>query len=230
MTVNSHKSLFITLVTAAMIGLTGASCSQRPIDDQVTDWLTDADGTDTLFTTSDLSTFEVSGRVRRLHTLTYYDIIPDGKGGFTIPDSMNCTETVVYFDTLGRYVPRRDERIRRDSAGRIVRWEDHRPNLRRIHGGFLRDTLAYTRLSDNVLTTSGMGEFAVTVYDNDHRIVGQFSDPMTDGDQTAVFNVYLEADSLANWTSRMGVWTTRSHGCRPHVSYTLDRRTIDYWK
>ena len=95
MSSGNPKSLFVTLVTAVAIGLTGASCSQRPIDDQVTDWLTDADGTDTLFTTSDLSTFEVSGHVRKLHTLTYYNVIPDGKGDFLIPDSMNCTETVV---------------------------------------------------------------------------------------------------------------------------------------
>lgn len=207
------------------------ACGRQPIDDQFSEWVEQTDGSDSdQALTPDLKVFEVSGPARKIHTVTYYGVIPCADGQFQIPDSLNCTETTVYIDTLGRYVPRRDERVRRDSAGRIVSWEDRRPNLRRIDGGFLRDTLGYTHISENVLTTTGMGEYAVTVYDNDHRIVGQYTDPLTDGEKTAVFNVYLDEDDRGSWTRRMGVWTTQTSGQRPHVSYTLDQRDITYWR
>lgn len=208
-----------------------AACGQQPIDDQFTEWVEENDGSDSDAALSpDLKVFEVNGPAKKIHTVTYYGVTPCSDGQFQITDSLNCTETTVYIDTLGRYVPRRDERVSRDSAGRIVSWEDHRPNLRRIHGGFLRDTLGYTHISNNVLTTSGMGEFAVTVYDNDHRIVGQYTDPLVDGEKTVVFNIYLDQDDRGSWTRRMGVWTTQSTGQRPHVSYTLDQRDITYWR
>ena len=137
-------------------------------------------------------------------------------------------KTVVYFDSLGNYVPRRDERIKRDEYGRIVRWEDRRPNLRRVHGGFLKDTLTYRHISPNVVQSAGMGDYAITVYDDNRRVVGQYTDPIAAGEQSAVFNLYRSEDERGNWTERLSVWTTQAPGSRPHVSYTLTRRDIKY--
>lgn len=181
------------------------------------------------FESSDLALFELRHRVRNVTTTTYYNVTPgpDSVAVDTMPE--NRLTTVIYFDSLGRYVQRRDERIRRDSLGRIIRWEDHRPNLRRLHGGFLKDTLSYRHLSSNVVQTSGMGDYAITVYDDDHRIVGQYTDPLVDGEHTAVFNIYRAEDSRGNWTERLSTWTTQTPGQRPHISYTLDRREIAYY-
>ncbi|MDE6394354.1 MAG: hypothetical protein K2K77_03335, partial [Duncaniella sp.] len=134
--------IFICLAVVAAC-LT-ASCTGLGNDDRT------VAGTDT-FETSDLSLFELRHRVRNVTTTTYYNVIPgpDSIAIDTMPE--NRLTTVIYFDTLGRYVTRRDERIRRDSLGRIIRWEDHRPNLRRLHGGFLKDTLSYRHVSPNVV-------------------------------------------------------------------------------
>lgn len=184
----------------------------------------------TLFETSDLSLFELRHRVRRVTATTYYNVTPgpDSVAVDTMPS--NVVTTIIYFDTLGHYVARRDERIERDQWGRIIRWEDRRPNLRRIHGGFLKDTLSYQHTSQNVVRTSGMGDYAITVYDDNRRIVGQYTDPLIDGEHTAVFNLYRAEDSLGNWTERLSVWTTQTPGSRPHISYTLDRRDIIYYR
>ena len=180
-------------------------------------------------TTSDLALFELRDRVKRVTTTTYYNVTPgpDSVAIDTLP--ANRLTTVVYFDSLGRYVPRRDERLRRDEQGRIIRWEDRRPNLRRLHGGYLKDTLTYRHTSPNVVQTSGMGDYAVTVYDDNHRIVGQYTDPLVDGEHTAVFNIYRDGDQRGNWTERLSVWTTQTPGARPHISYSLDRREIIYY-
>ena len=186
---------------------------------------------DYIFESSDLSLFELNHRVKRVRSTVYYNVTsPDGADSMrvdTLPGGK--VETVIYFDTLGHYVERRDERIRRDKQGRIVRWDDRRPNLRRVHGGFLRDTLTYSHISPNVVTTSGMGDFAVTVYDDRHRVVGQYTDPLTEGEHTAVFNLYRAEDPYGNWTERLSVWTTQTPGSRPHISYTLEKRDISYY-
>lgn len=186
---------------------------------------------DYVFESSDLSLFELNHRVKRVRSTVYYNVTPpDGADSLrvdTLPGGK--VETVIYFDTLGRYVERRDEKLLRDEQGRIVRWDDRRPNLRRVHGGFLRDTLAYRHLSPNVVTTSGMGDFAVTVYDDRHRVVGQYTDPLSEGEHTAVFNLYRAEDPYGNWTERLSVWTTQTPGSRPHISYTLERRDISYY-
>lgn len=204
---------------------------------------------DYVFESSDLALFELHHRVKRVTTTTYYDVTPvtpDSVTVDTLPD--HRIQTVVYFDTLGHYLARRDERITRDDLGRIIRWDDRRPNLRRVHGGFLRDTLTYRHISPNVVTSSGMGDFAVTVYDDRSRIVGQYTDPLSapapkastadeppprpkrvTDTNTAVFNIYRAEDSHGNWTERLSVWTTQAPDSRPHISYTLERRTITYY-
>lgn len=182
-----------------------------------------------IFETTDLSLFELRHRVKRVVKTTYWQATPGPDSVEVDTAAVNVTVTTAYFDTLGRYVARRDERLRRDEQERITRWEDRRPNLRRQHGGFLKDTLGYTHVSSNVVMSEGMGDFAVTVYDDERRIVGQYTDPVVDGEHTAVFNLYRATDSLGNWTERLSVWTTQQPGARPHISYTLDRRKIVYY-
>lgn len=201
------------------------SCAGENVDDQPSIRSSEEE----LFETSDLSLFELRDRVKRVTTYTYYNVTPDADS--VIIDSLpgSVVTTVAYFDSLGHYVPRRDERLRRDEWGRIVRWEDRRPNLRRVHGGFLKDTLSYRHVSSNVVQTTGMGDYSVTVYDDRHRIVGQYTDPLVDGEHTAVFNLYRDEDIRGNWTERLSVWTTQTTGSRPHLSYSLDKREIVYY-
>lgn len=191
-------------------------------------WTTADDG-DELFETSDLSLFELRHRVKRVTTTTFYNVTPGPDSVAIDTTAVKPLVTTVYFDQLGHYVPRRDERVKRDEWGRIIRWEDRRPNLRRLHGGFLKDTLTYRHDSPNVVRTSGMGDYAVTVYDDHRRVVGQYTDPLADGEHTAVFNLYRKEDRRGNWTERLSVWTTQTPGARPHVSYSLDRREITYY-
>lgn len=213
-----HKLLIIIAALAA----TACSPTVASPDEE-------AAGEQPVFETTDLSLFELRHRVKSATKTTYYRATPDGDSVNIDTAASHVAVSVAYFDTLGNYVTRQDERLRRDQWGRIIRWEDRRPNHGRLSGGFLKDTLSYRHLSANVVETSGMGDFAVTVYDNDRRIVGQYTDPLVDGDHTAVFNLYREADSLGNWTERLSVWTTQSTGRRPHISYTLERRKIVYW-
>ena len=187
----------------------------------------EADGE--LFETSDLSLFELRDRVKRVTTNTYYNVTLDADSVIIDSVPANVVTTEVYFDSLGHYVPRRDERLRRDEWGRIVRWEDRRPNLRRVHGGFLKDTLSYRHVSSNVVQSTGMGDYSITVYDDRRRVVGQYTDPLADGEHTAVFNLYRDEDERGNWTERLSVWTTQSTSSRPHISYSLDRREIVYY-
>lgn len=187
----------------------------------------EADGE--LFETSDLSLFELRDRVKRVTTNTYYNVTLDADSVIIDSVAANVVTTEVYFDSLGHYVPRRDERLRRDEWGRIVRWEDRRPNLRRVHGGFLKDTLSYRHISSNVVQSTGMGDYSITVYDDRRRVVGQYTDPLADGEHTAVFNLYRDEDERGNWTERLSVWTTQSTGSRPHISYSFDRREIVYY-
>lgn len=184
------------------------------------------------FESPDLSLNELSGRVRSVKTTTFYKATPDGDFLNVEVDTMpaNVMVTTVYFDSLGNYVARRDERIRRDDLGRMTRWEDRRPNLNRQHGGFLKDTLSYEYVSPNLMRTEGMAEYATIVYDDRHRVVGQYSAPAIDGETSAVFNLYRTEDAEGNWTERLSIWNTAQPGSRPHTSYTLERREITYYR
>lgn len=184
------------------------------------------------FETPDLSLNELTGRVKSVRTTTFYKAAPDRDFVNVEVDTMpeNMMVTTVYFDSLGTYVARRDERIRRDAEGRMTRWEDRRPNLNRQHGGFLKDTLSYEHISPYLLSTEGMAEYATIVYDERHRVVGQYSAPAVDGETSAVFNLYRTEDEEGNWTERLSVWNTAQPGDRPHTSYTLERREITYYR
>ena len=215
----------LTIASVILLAASTFSCGGRGHDDSIA--TSEPDGE--LFESTDLSLFELRHRVKKVVKTTYFRATPGPDSVAVDTASAHVTVTVAYFDSLGNYVARRDERIVRDELGRMIRWEDRRPNLNRLHGGFLKDTLSYRHISPNVVETSGMGDFAVTVYDDDRRIVGQYTDPLVDGDHTAVFNLYRASDSRGNWTERLGVWTTQSAGARPHLSYTLERREITYW-
>lgn len=179
---------------------------------------------------SDLRMFELSGPVKECTKETFYSIRLLENDKVEVDSAPNKRHTAkLYFDKLGNYVPSADERVDRDDKGRIVYWRDRRPNAKGVDPGMLRDTLRYTHLNNNVLQSRGMGEFAVTVYDSENRIVGQYSDPDIEGTTMAAFNVYRSFDHRGNWTERMTVWTTQSRRGRPHVSYTLDSRVITYY-
>ncbi len=219
----SHKLLSLSILLAST-----AACSHVGEGDDVYDNPNKDEAG--VFETSDLSLFELRHKVKRVTRTTYLNVRQEKDSLVVDTTAANRLETTIYFDSLGQYVPRRDERLRRDKEGRIIRWEDRKPNLRRLHGGFLKDTLTYEHLSDNVVCSGGMGDYAITVYDDKHNIVGQYTDPLVDGEHTACFNVYRDFDDHGNWTERMSVWTTQSTGQRPHVSHTLERREITYYK
>ena len=138
--------LFLALATSCIDSHTSGS------DDA---WATTDDDNE-LFETSDLSLFELRHRVKRVTTTTFYNVTPGPDSVAIDTTAVKPLVTTVYFDQLGHYVPRRDERVKRDEWGRIIRWEDRRPNLRRLHGGFLKDTLTYRHDSPNVVRTSGI--------------------------------------------------------------------------
>ncbi|MDE6325719.1 MAG: hypothetical protein K2M02_06070 [Duncaniella sp.] len=181
----------------------------------------------------DLAVFELCGRVRNVTKTTYYNVtLIDGDSLSIDTNAVNRIETKIYFDSLGHYVKRRNERIERDSEGRIIKWSDGRPNIKGLHGGFLRDTLRYNHVSENLVESSGMGQFATTIYDDNHRIIGQYTNPLSDknsGDIGSCFNIYRAEDDRGNWTERLTVWVTQGKSESPHVSYTVDTREIIYY-
>ena len=179
---------------------------------------------------SDLRMFELRGNVKAVECTTYYNVKAQGNT-FDVDTSATARRTVsLYFDELGNYVPSQHELVKRDSLGRLTYWRDRRPNAGKVDPGVLRDTLSYVHENDFVLRTSGMGETAVTVYDNHNRIVGQYSKPDVDGVTMSAYNIYTNTDDRGNWTERTTVWVTNAPGKRPHVSYTAESRTIEYYK
>lgn len=211
-------SILITLSIAT------AGCSAPVVADE------EGEAVNARFESADLSLFELHGRVKSATKTTYYKMTPSGDSLAIDTIAANRLVTTIYFDTLGNYVPRRYERLKRDNEGRIVRWEDRKPNLGKLHGGFLKDTLGYEHVSPNVVKSDGMSDFAITVYDDNHNIVGQYTDPIVEGEHTACFNVYREFDPKGNWIKRFSVWTTQQPGGKPHISYTAEEREIKYYR
>lgn len=176
----------------------------------------------------DLRYYELKGNVKSSKITTFFGVRPDDAS--MAVDSSRMTSSTAYFDKLGGYVAKENERIRRDGQGRIVRWEDRRPNLKSAHPGFLKDTLTYEYVTPNQLVSRGRGAMSVIVFDDDCKIVGQFIHPEFADAEMSAFNVYKEFDRHGNWTERLTVWTTRGSGDRlPDVHYSLDRREITYY-
>lgn len=178
--------------------------------------------------TPDRAFFELVDDVKEARTLTYWRVTQQGDSLVADTTAATRTERAVYFDKRGNYLAKEHETVKRDSLDRIVRWEDHRPNAT-AHPGFLRDTLAYDFSNINALTVTGMGERATVVRDDRGNIVGQYATPLTQGANISAINVIKATDKHGNWTERLTVWTTHTPGNKPHVSYTIDRRTIIYY-
>jgi len=204
-------------------------------DDKDKDIWVSEETTDSVSTTatqtgySDLRMFELKGNVKECITYSYYNISLNNNEPVVDTAIVKPRVTRLYFDRMGGYVKAADELIKRDDHGRIIYWRDRRPNAKGVHPGMLRDTLHYRHVNDNIIESSGMGEEAVTVYDNDGKIVGMCSEPGVKDSGMSAFNIYRHFDSQNNWVERVTVWTTRSSGGMPHVSYSLDRRTITYY-
>lgn len=219
---------FIPYLTASVLAVL-CSCSFFEKEETADVW--ESQSTER-FTSADLDVFELHGNVRNARTTTYYKVDLRDDSLTVDTNKVNISETKIYFDSLGHYVKRKDERIERDSEGRIVKWRDSRPNRRKLHGGFLRDTLTYRHVSDNIIQSRGMGQLATTVYGNDKRIIGQYTAPLSEengGDRASCFNIYRAEDSRGNWTERLTIWVTQGRTSAPHLSYTLDRREIIYY-
>lgn len=214
------------LAAFAALILTSCGSAEPPIQEKEESGMSD-------FHTDDLDIFELCGRVKNVTKTTYYKVVlNDGDSLAIDTNAVNRVETKIYFDSLGHYVKRRNERLERDAEGRIVKWSDGRPNIKGLHGGFLRDTLRYQHISENLMESSGMGQFATTVYDDNRRIVGQYTKPLSDqsgGDTGSCFNIYRSEDQYGNWTERLTVWVTQGTSGTPHVSYTVDTREIIYY-
>lgn len=178
--------------------------------------------------TPDRAFFELKDDVKQADMITYWRVTPQGDSLHIDTTAVTRSVRAVYFDKRGNYVAKQNEVVRRDSLDRIVRWEDHRPNSG-AHPGFMRDTLAYDYDNINALTVTGMGERATVVRDDDGNIVGQYATPLGQGATISAINVIKATDERGNWTERLTVWTTHAPGSRPHVSYTIDRRTIQYY-
>lgn len=240
------RHLLFILLTLTMIWTVGCSerrtglASEQPEPERTTD---PAELVADTFQTSDLKLFELMHRVKRAYLTTYYKVDMKADGTLDVDTAAESRiDVTIFFDSLGHYVCRRGERVKRDGRGNIVRWEDRRPNLGQLHGGFLKDTLRYTELSPGVLESEGMGDYAVAVRDQRGNIMGQFAQPMVDGTPGSCFNVYRYYDPAGNWTERLTIWVTASDPAaagaratdsvvtagRPHVSYSLTRRTIVY--
>ena len=86
-------------------------------------WTTADDG-DELFETSDLSLFELRHRVKRVTTTTFYNVTPGPDSVAIDTTAVKPLVTTVNFDQMRHNEPRRDERIKRDDGGRIIRKDD----------------------------------------------------------------------------------------------------------
>lgn len=224
------RFLSLGAITAcAIIAMQSCSSESSDIDTVVSDQ-PQANMSEKLMPDSpDLRLFELQGNVRQCVRTAFYDVKIVNDNPVVDTTKVKPRITDLYFDKLGNYVTSSSELVKRDESGRITYWRDNRPNTSGLHPGYLRDTLNYKYINHNLLQSSGMGEYAVTVYDNRSRVVGQYSEPAVDGAVTSAFNVYLNEDEQGNWTERLTVWTTKSPKGRPHVSYTLERRKITYY-
>lgn len=180
---------------------------------------------------SDLKMFELTGPVQECITETFYKCEYKGDKVEADTNAVNRRSTQVAFDRDGRYLPAKNEEVKRDEKGRMIFWRDARPNDPKMHPGVLRDTLAYQHVNNNVVESSGMGEYAVTVYDNQNRVVGMYSQNSTvDNALISAFNIYRKEDIQGNWTERLTVWTSRGANGEPHTTYSLTRRSLTYYK
>ena len=227
----NYNSRLLPSIAAVMAVVTIACGSPATPADDIGD--TPQEVIDSLVECSaDLRLYELKGHVKDCTRKSFFNVVTTADGSFTVDSTGRDTlVATAHFDIRGTYLPKKHERVRRDSAGRIVRWEDRRANVDNIPGGFLKDTIEYRYIDDNHLISDGMGQYAVIVYDNDRKVVGQYTVPRFNRVNTSAFNVYKAFDENGNWTERLTIWSTQGvNDSLPHVSYSIDRRIITYYK
>ena len=221
-----NRLLLLVYVVFAAVFMTGlASCEPAGADENgsVADSVKEPDNY------SDLPFFELSGKVKECSRTTYYRVNVLADGEVEIDSAGGSKTVVMMFDKRNHYVKKAGERVKRDSLGRIVRWEDRTTNAKGVHGGFLVDTLAFDYNNPYVLISKGMGELTTTTRDKSGNIIGQVSTPLGVGPTTSAQNVVLSTDEQGNWVKRLIVWTDNAAGQAPRVCYMLDTREIKYY-
>lgn len=179
---------------------------------------------------NDLALYELNGDVKKVVKTTYYDVDLINEEYKIDSLGENVIESTIYFDEDGRLKPRKDEVVKRDAKGRIVYWEDHRPNAKGQAVGYLKDTLSYKYVNGNHMINDGMGNYSVIVFDDDNKVVGQYMVPRQNYSQSCAFNVYKKFDKQGNWTERVTIWSTQGKDApRPSLKYSIDRRDITYY-
>lgn len=179
---------------------------------------------------SDLPLFELQGDVKSCERTTYYKVDIDDAGTVVIDSAAGWKPVVFNFDKRHHYVTKENEKVTRDSLGRIVRWSDSTPNAKGVHGGFLRDTLMYDYDNPYTMFITGRGEMVTSVRDSVGNIVGQTSTPdFGMSNVTSAHNIVLKNDNRGNWVERLTVWTVQSPGKKARVFYMLDKRVITYF-
>lgn len=191
--------------------------------------------TDTARFPYDLYLYELAGPVKEVTHTTCYSVAPDGRGGYQVTDSSKSAiqSSTIHFTQDGHLRLKDDESVRRDTLGRLVKWRNNRPNAKGVPVSFAADTLRYTWIDDNHLLSSGMGAYAVIVYDRSTgapRVVGQYAVPNLGPTRTSAFNIYTQVDRRGNWTERVTIWSTEgNNGREPSLNYTIERRAIRYY-
>lgn len=178
----------------------------------------------------DLKLYELKGPVKECTKTSYFDVTMQGDRFVVDSAGTNVVKSTAHFDSNGNYVAKSHERVTRDKQGRLTRWEDRRPNVDNIHGGVLKDTLQYSYINGNHVLSDGMGVYALVVFDDDNKVVGQYTVPSSTRKATSAFNVYKAFDDRGNWTERVTIWSTEGmNDPHPSVHYSIDRRDIVYY-
>lgn len=221
------SNLFVlSLLTAAAMSM--FSCGGN--SEEVTDAAEVAEGEEAVASVNDRAIYELNGDVKKVVKTTYYDVDLINEEYKIDSLGQNVIESTIYFDEDGKLKPRKDEVVRRDAKGRIVYWEDHRPNAKGQAVGYLKDTLSYKYVNGNHMVSDGMGNYSVIVYDDDNKVVGQYMVPRQNYSQNCSFNVYKKFDKNGNWTERVTIWSTQGKDAsKPSVKYSIDRRDISYY-
>ena len=219
------------IIAVGVAAFVSTSCNMKIADDNAENVSARTRSVEKTTGYSDLKMFELMGPVKECITETFYKCEYNGDKIIADTTDIFRRSTQVSFDKAGRYITAKDELVKRDDKGRMTYWRDARPNDASLNPGKLRDTLSYIHLNNNVLESSGMDEYAVTVYDNQGRVVGMYSQNSTATNAHAsAFNVYRKEDMRGNWIERLTVWTSRGVNGQPHVTYSLTRRSITYYK
>lgn len=221
---NSHIFRTMCAVALTTVALSGCGDSDKVSNN---DYLADTDSMSVLG--QDLSLYELKGSPREVTKTTYFDVVRQNDS-YQIGDSTKTQMSAIRFSEDGKYLPKKDEKVRRDSEGRITYWENNHPVAAKVPIGFSKDTLGFKYIDQNHMVSDGMGQYAVVVYDDDHKIIGQTTVSRLNHITTSAHNIYKRFDKNGNWTERLTIWSTQGvSDPLPKVHYTIDKRTITYY-